>query len=52
MTITYRLSDAGAGTDVKVLHEGLPSGVSPESNDLGWRMSMGQLAALIEDEAG
>lgn len=52
MTISYRLSDAGAGTEVKVQHEGLPSGVPPEANDLGWRMSMGKLAALVEDGGG
>ena len=27
---------------------GVPPGVSPEDNELGWQMSMGKLAALVE----
>jgi uncharacterized protein YndB with AHSA1/START domain len=49
MTITYVLADAaGGGTDVEGVHEGLPPGVKPEDNELGWRMSLGKLAALVE----
>jgi len=48
MTITYRLAPGGDGTTVVGIHEGLPDGVDPAANELGWRMSMRKLAALVE----
>jgi len=30
------------------MHEGLPAGVSPADNELGWRLSLDTLAALVE----
>jgi uncharacterized protein YndB with AHSA1/START domain len=48
MTITTTLVDADGGTDVDVLHEGIPSGVSPADNDMGTRMSLQKLAELVE----
>ncbi len=48
MTITYSLTATNGGTDVVGVHEGLPSGVSPADNELGWRMSLAKLAALVE----
>lgn len=48
MTITYRLEDADGGTDLTGIHENLPSGVSPEDNELGWDISIGKLADLVE----
>jgi uncharacterized protein YndB with AHSA1/START domain len=48
MTITTTLSDADGGTDVLVLHEGIPPGVSVGDNELGTRMSLDKLAALLE----
>jgi uncharacterized protein YndB with AHSA1/START domain len=48
MTVTYRLSEAGAGTELIGLHENLPAGVSPEDNELGWSMSIDKLARLVE----
>ena len=49
MTITYKLCDAnGGGTLVTAAHDGLPPGVSEQDNELGWRMSLGKLAALVE----
>jgi len=48
MTITYTLIDADGGTDVLAVHEGLPPGVSPADNELGWRSSLAKLAALVE----
>lgn len=48
MTITYTLADADGGIDVNGVHEGLPSGVSPADNELGWQMSLDKLAALVE----
>jgi uncharacterized protein YndB with AHSA1/START domain len=48
MTVTYALADADGGTTVTGRHENLPPGVRPEDNELGWSMSMGKLAALVE----
>jgi uncharacterized protein YndB with AHSA1/START domain len=48
MRITIDLTDAGGGTDVIALHQDLPPGLSPADNELGWRMSLGKLAALVE----
>ena len=50
MRITFDLIDADGGTDIIAVHEGLPTGVSPANNDLGWRSSLGKLTALIETE--
>ena len=52
MTITIALADAGGGTDVHAVHDGLPSGLSPADNELGWRMSLAKLAALVERAQG
>ena len=49
MTVTYLLADDGDGTLVTGIHDDLPPGVSPSDNELGWRMSMDKLAALVED---
>jgi uncharacterized protein YndB with AHSA1/START domain len=49
MTITMTLTDAGGGTEVVAVHEGLPSGVAPADNELGWRQSLERLAALVEE---
>jgi uncharacterized protein YndB with AHSA1/START domain len=48
MTMTVTLSDADGGTDLDAIHENLPPGVSPADNELGWRMSLNKLAALVE----
>jgi uncharacterized protein YndB with AHSA1/START domain len=50
MTITVTLTEAGGGTDLVALHEGLPSGVSTADNETGWSESLARLAALVEDE--
>ena len=48
MTISFRLTDAGGATVVAGLHENLPSGVSEEDNETGWRMSLAKLARYVE----
>jgi uncharacterized protein YndB with AHSA1/START domain len=48
MTVTIRLSDAPAGTELVAVHDGLPAGVSPADNELGWREALARLAALLE----
>src|SRR5215213_6358403 len=47
MTISFTLIDAG-GTDVVAVHDGLPPGLSIADNETGWRMSLANLAALVE----
>jgi uncharacterized protein YndB with AHSA1/START domain len=49
MTITIALADADGGTtDVHAVHDGLPRGVSTADNEVGWRSSLANLAALVE----
>ena len=48
MTMTITLTDADGGTDLHAVHEGLPRGLSPADNELGWRMSLEKLATLVE----
>jgi uncharacterized protein YndB with AHSA1/START domain len=48
MTITTTLSDADGGTDIHAVHADLPPGVPPADNEVGWRMSLEKLAALVE----
>jgi len=49
MTITTILSDVGDGTEVVIMHDGLPSGVALADNETGTRMALRKLAALVED---
>lgn len=52
MTVTTALADArDGGTEILILHEGLPSGVDPADNELGTGMSLDKLAALFERPA-
>jgi uncharacterized protein YndB with AHSA1/START domain len=48
MTMTTTLSDADGGTDVTVLHEGIPDGVPAADNEAGTRMALTALASLVE----
>jgi uncharacterized protein YndB with AHSA1/START domain len=50
-TIRYVLTDADHGTDLVAVHENLPPGLSAADNELGWRMSIDKLAALVEADA-
>ncbi|WP_280218866.1 SRPBCC domain-containing protein [Nocardia neocaledoniensis] len=48
-TITFTLSDAaGGGTDLEVLHEGVPPGLSLPDNEIGWQTALAKLVALAE----
>ena len=49
MTITITLADADGGTDLVAVHDGLPRGVSPDDNEIGWQMALAKLAALVEE---
>ncbi|MFI6295127.1 SRPBCC domain-containing protein [Nonomuraea sp. NPDC050790] len=48
MTMTTTLADADGGTEVVILHEGLPEAVSPAANETGTRMALDNLARLLE----
>jgi len=48
MRITMTLHDAEGGTELTAVHDNLPSGLSPADNELGWRSSLANLAALVE----
>jgi uncharacterized protein YndB with AHSA1/START domain len=48
MTMTTSLADAEGGTEVTVLCEDIPSGISPEDNELGSRLALRNLAKLFE----
>lgn len=48
MTITTTLTDAGEGTDVLVVHEGVPDSVPAADNETGTRMALASLARLVE----
>src|ERR687884_796320 len=37
MTITITLADADGGTNLFAVHDGLPPGLSPADNEVGWR---------------
>jgi len=50
MTLTTTLHDAADGTEVVMLHEGVPDVVSPTDNELGTRMALASLARLVERE--
>ena len=48
MTMTISLSDAEGGTELVAVHDGLPEGVSPADNEVGWQEALARLAALVE----
>ena len=48
MTITTTLTDAGGGTDVLIVHEGIPDIVPAADNETGTRMALANLAKLVE----
>ena len=48
MTMTTTLTDADGGTDVLVVHEGIPDGVPAADNEAGTRMALANLAQLVE----
>lgn len=48
MTMTTTLTDADGGTDVLVMHEGIPDQVPAADNETGTRMALANLARLVE----
>jgi len=48
MTMTVTLADVEDGTQVSLLYENVPTGIRPEDNEAGSRLSLAKLAALVE----
>ncbi|HMQ32261.1 MAG TPA: SRPBCC family protein [Chloroflexaceae bacterium] len=48
MTVSFTLSAVDGGTDVLAVHANLPPGLAPDVNEAGWRLSLEQLARLVE----
>lgn len=48
MTITTTLAATGEGTDILIVHEGIPDRVPVADNEAGTRMALDNLAALVE----
>jgi uncharacterized protein YndB with AHSA1/START domain len=48
MLITIRLADAAGATELVAVHQGLPEGVHPADNEVGWQEALARLAALVE----
>jgi uncharacterized protein YndB with AHSA1/START domain len=48
MTLTTTLTDADGGTEILVVHDGIPASVPPSDNETGTRMALANLAALVE----
>ncbi|WP_236796946.1 SRPBCC domain-containing protein [Amycolatopsis sp. GM8] len=49
MTMTTTLTDAAGGTGIHVVHDGLPDVIPAADNETGTRISLRNLAALVED---
>lgn len=49
MKLTWTLADVAGGTEVGVLFEDIPRGISLEDNELGSEQSLRKLAALVEE---
>jgi uncharacterized protein YndB with AHSA1/START domain len=50
MTMTTTLADTDAGTEILVVHQGIPSRVPPADNETGTRMALDNLAKLLETD--
>ena len=48
MTSHVHAFDAREGGVFLAVHDGLPRGLSPADNEIGWREALAKLAALVE----
>ncbi len=48
MRITIVLTEVDGDTQIVVVHDGLPPGLSPEDNEVGWSEALSKFAALAE----
>ncbi len=49
MTVTFTLTAVDGGTDLLAVHDNVPPGVAPADNELGWRIALDKLAALVAE---
>ncbi|GIE93289.1 SRPBCC family protein [Paractinoplanes rishiriensis] len=49
MTMTTSLTASDGGTEVVILHEGIPDVIPAADNETGTRMALANLARLVED---
>lgn len=47
MRIVFELEGSRSGTRLTARHEGLPPGLSPSDNEIGWSMSLAKLEKLL-----
>ncbi|TDD30534.1 hypothetical protein E1287_29080 [Actinomadura sp. KC06] len=50
MTMTTTLTDVDGGTEVLIVHEGIPDSVPAADNETGTRMALDDLADLVETD--
>ena len=48
MTMTTTLTDVDGGTEVVVVHDGIPDAIPAEDNETGTRMALANLARLVQ----
>lgn len=48
MTMTTTLTDVDGGTEVVVVHDGIPDAIPAEDNETGTRIALANLARLVE----
>lgn len=48
MTMTITLADTAGGTEVVIVHEGIPDAIPAADNETGTRMALDNLARLVE----
>ncbi|MEU0400075.1 SRPBCC family protein [Streptomyces sp. NPDC006197] len=48
MILTTTLTEIEGGTELRIVHEGVPDAVPPADNETGTRMALDRLAALVE----
>ncbi len=49
MTMTTTLTPTEAGTEVVIVHEGVPDAVPPADNEAGARMALANLARMLRE---
>ena len=52
MTMTTELTEVDGGTEVVIVHEGVPDAVPAADNETGTRMALDNLARLVEPKQG
>ena len=52
MTMATTLTDVDGGTEVLIVHDGVPDHVPPADNETGARMALANLARLVEPGGG